>query len=103
MTNELDILTPEEVGELLKLKTETVRQLMRKGLLPAFKIGGSWRSIRKAVYEYLENKMGLESGISLSRGEDNSQGVLQIQRRSKKLDQRRKGKSEEPAEIFFSR
>ena len=57
------ILSPEEVAEELSLKIETVRYLMRRRILPAAKVGGSWRTTRRALYEYLENQMGLESGI----------------------------------------
>ena len=61
------ILAPEQVAKELSLKTETVRSLMRRGILPAAKVGGCWRTTRRALYGYLENRMGLESGIHLER------------------------------------
>ena len=97
------ILTPEQVAKELSLKTETVRALMRRGILPAAKVGGCWRTTRRALYGYLENQMGMEGGFYLRRRENNRQRVLQIQRRGTAVDKRRKGKPEEPAEIFFPR
>ena len=55
------ILIPEDAAEELKLKVSTVRALMRDGIIPAVKVGGSWRTTRRALYGYLENKMGMES------------------------------------------
>jgi excisionase family DNA binding protein len=55
------ILIPEDVAEELKLKISTIRALMRDGIIPAVKVGGSWRTTRRALYGYLENKMGMES------------------------------------------
>jgi excisionase family DNA binding protein len=37
------ILTVVEVSEFLRLHPTTVYRLLRKGELPAFKIGGGWR------------------------------------------------------------
>jgi excisionase family DNA binding protein len=98
-----EILTPDEAGKILKLKAETIRQLMRSGLIPACKVGGSWRTTKGAIYDYMENQMGLARGIHISRREKYPQGVLQVQGRCKAVDKKRKRKTEEPAEIFFSR
>ena len=97
------ILSPEEVADELSLKIETVRYLMRRKILPAAKVGGSWRTTRRVLYEYLENQMGLESGFHMQRREGDRQRVLQIQGRGKTVGKGRKGKSEEPEEIFFPR
>ena len=98
------ILTPSKVAEELSLKIETVRDLMRKGVLPATKIGGSWRTTRRALYEYLENQMGLESGIYVKQRKGKSQGILQVQKRGSSVGKRRKSPSHrEPEEIFFTR
>ena len=97
------ILTPIEVAEELSLEIGTVRDLMRKRILPATKVGGSWRTTRRALYEYLENQMGLESGFHAQRPEDNGRRLLQVQGRRATVDKRRKGKPEEPEEIFFPR
>ncbi|MBW1928856.1 MAG: helix-turn-helix domain-containing protein [Deltaproteobacteria bacterium] len=97
------ILTPAQAAEELSLNLETVRSLMRRGILPAAKVGGSWRTTRRALYGYLENQMGLESRFHAQRREDNGRRLLQVQRRCATVDKRRKGKPEEPEEIFFPR
>lgn len=38
-----DVLTPEEIAEMWRLKPHTVRSWIRSGLLPAHKIGRGWR------------------------------------------------------------
>jgi len=98
------ILTPEQVAEELSLGVETVRCLMRRKEIPSVKVGGSWRTTRRALYGYLEDKMGLPGGLRVERGEDKCKGVLQVQGRGKGMDKKRKGKPQrEPEEIFFPR
>jgi len=80
------ILTPAQAAEELSLNLETVRSLMRRGLLPAAKVGGSWRTTRRALYGYLENQMGLESRFPTQRRKDNGRRVLQVQRRGPTVD-----------------
>ena len=75
------ILTPDQVAEELVLRVDTVRDLMRRRILPAAKVGGSWRTTRRALYGYLENQMGVSGGVHGERGKDPSTGVLQVQRR----------------------
>jgi len=79
------ILTPQDVAKELSLRPETVRDLMRRRIIPAVKIGGSWRTTRRKLYEYLENEMGMESGVHAKRREDSRQRVLSVQRRSKAM------------------
>jgi excisionase family DNA binding protein len=98
-----EIITPKEAGMILKLRSETVRELMRKGVIPACKLGGSWRTTKGAIYGCMENKMGLESPIHLQRGKNNPQGVLQIQKRGKRLDKKKKNRTSGFDEIFFPR
>lgn len=43
MAKSKKILTVVEVSEFLRLHPATVYRLLRKGELPAFKIGGGWR------------------------------------------------------------
>ena len=38
-----ELLTPAEVGELLRVTPQTVRRLCAAGDLPAVRIGGQWR------------------------------------------------------------
>jgi excisionase family DNA binding protein len=43
MAKSRKILTIVEVSDFLRLHPTTVYRLVRKGQLPAFKIGGGWR------------------------------------------------------------
>ncbi len=45
--------TVEDVADYLKLQPETIRNMARKGELPAIKIGKVWRFQRKAIHEML--------------------------------------------------
>lgn len=51
-----EVLTVEEAAVLLRLSAYTVRELARKGKLPARKIGGEWRFSRKALLELVEGR-----------------------------------------------
>ena len=98
------ILTPSEVGAELSLKVETVRDLMRRRILPATKIGGSWRTTRRALYGYLEDQMGLSSRVHAKRRKNKSEGIFQTKKRGKTVGKGRKSSSNgEPEEVFFSR
>ncbi len=45
------ILTPQDVAKELSLRPETFRDLMRRRIIPVVKIGGSWRTTRRKLYE----------------------------------------------------
>ena len=48
-----DVLTPAQLAELLQVDEKTVRELARRGEIPARKIGREWRFSRAAVLEWL--------------------------------------------------
>lgn len=48
-----DVLTPAEVAAVLRLKRATTLDYMRRGLIPAFKIGRSWYALRSRLDDYL--------------------------------------------------
>lgn len=50
---DLHVLTPEEVSELLKIAKSTVYNLTNQGELPAVKIGGAVRFRPRALYVYM--------------------------------------------------
>ena len=52
----MDLLTVEEVAELLKLSIPTIQRKIRAGELPAIKIGRFWRIPKKDFEKWLENK-----------------------------------------------
>lgn len=52
-----ETLTVKEVADVLKLKKRTVYELIRSGMLPASKIGRSYRVSVSDVHVYLEERM----------------------------------------------
>ena len=51
-----DVLTPKEAAQILRLNLETVRRLLREGLLPGRKVGlRQWRIRRVDLDEYLRS------------------------------------------------
>lgn len=51
--SEMEVLTVEEVAELLKIQPATVRKLFRAGELPGRKVGRDWRTTREALESYM--------------------------------------------------
>ena len=49
-----DIWTIKELAAYLKLKEKTIYALVRKGELPGFKVGGSWRFRRSDIERWIE-------------------------------------------------
>ena len=47
MEEKPEFLKPKEVAEILQKHVETVRQLIRDGVIPARKIGGTWHVPKK--------------------------------------------------------
>jgi excisionase family DNA binding protein len=50
---EPDVLTVEQLAQLLQVDEKTVRSLAAKGDLPGRKLGRNWRFSRQAVLEWL--------------------------------------------------
>lgn len=50
-----DILTTEEVMELLNIGKNALYKLLASGRLKAFRIGRNWKIPRKSVDEYIDN------------------------------------------------
>jgi excisionase family DNA binding protein len=48
-----DLLTATEVAEVLRLRRTTALDYMRRGVIPAFKIGRSWYALRSRLDDYL--------------------------------------------------
>jgi excisionase family DNA binding protein len=48
-----DVLTTEQLAELLQVEPGTVKDLVRRGELPGRKIGRDWRFSREAVLAWL--------------------------------------------------
>jgi excisionase family DNA binding protein len=50
-----DLLTAEEVAEVLRLKRATALDYMRRGVIPAFKLGRRWYALRPRLDAYLSS------------------------------------------------
>jgi excisionase family DNA binding protein len=48
-----EILTVNEVSELLKIHESTVYKMLREGSIPAFKIGSDWRFVKDQIVRWL--------------------------------------------------
>jgi excisionase family DNA binding protein len=64
---EPDVLTLEQLAELLQVDEKTARGLAAKGELPGRKLGREWRFSRQAVLEWLaiparKRRTGFDSG-----------------------------------------
>lgn len=51
-----DVLTPEEAAEILRVHPETIMRRLRKGEIPAAKIGKQWRISRKTIDRMLRGE-----------------------------------------------
>jgi excisionase family DNA binding protein len=48
-----EVMTAREVAELLRIPTSTVYELARRGVLPASRLGRTWRFLRPRLEELL--------------------------------------------------
>ncbi|OAI39293.1 hypothetical protein AYO39_00415 [Actinobacteria bacterium SCGC AG-212-D09] len=53
-----DVMTAREVAELLRMPRSTVYQLARQGVLPASRLGRTWRFLRPQLEELLAGSAG---------------------------------------------
>jgi excisionase family DNA binding protein len=51
--NREDLLTPDEVAKILRVQRTTALNYMRRGVIPAAKIGKHWYSSRPLLDEHL--------------------------------------------------
>ena len=49
-----ELLTVDEVADVLRVKNATATDYMRRGVIPAFKLGRSWYSLRPRLNAHLE-------------------------------------------------
>ena len=55
-----NILTVEELMELLNIGKNTAYSLLESGEIKAFRIGRMWKIPRKSVYEYINKKINVK-------------------------------------------
>ena len=63
MTTKKDtqIMTVEEVADFLKLSKITIYKLVKKGQLPGFRVGNSWRFRKETVLEIISQQTDSDS------------------------------------------
>jgi excisionase family DNA binding protein len=54
-----EVLTVEEVAQLLHLHVMTVYRLAKEGKLPGFKVGGRWRFQREVLEQWMVDRAQL--------------------------------------------
>jgi excisionase family DNA binding protein len=52
------LLTLSEAANLLQVSTRTLQRMIRKGELPAFKVGGQWRLRETQLRQWVESREG---------------------------------------------
>jgi excisionase family DNA binding protein len=58
-----DLLTPDDVAGILGVKRATALDYMRRGVIPACKIGRRWYSSRPLLDEYLASLFSEPTGL----------------------------------------
>ena len=53
---DIRLLTLSEAASLLQVSTRTLQRMIRKGELPAFKVGGQWRLREAQLKQWVENR-----------------------------------------------
>lgn len=53
-----DLLTPSDVAEVLRVKRKTALDYMRRGVIPACKIGRRWYAVRSRLDAHLGDLLG---------------------------------------------
>ena len=61
-----DIMTTDEVAELLRLNVRTVTKLVKEGVLPAAKIANQFRFSKAKILEWIESEMSFSSAALLN-------------------------------------
>jgi len=56
MTEPLELLTVKDLTGLLQCNKATVYRLLKRGELPGFRLGGSWRFRRDVVQQWVDRK-----------------------------------------------
>jgi excisionase family DNA binding protein len=49
---EPDLMTVSEVADYLKVHPATIYRLLKRGAMPAFKVGSDWRFRKEAIDEW---------------------------------------------------
>ncbi len=65
MTEQNAVMTVGEVSKFLRVHPSTIYRLLKRGRLPAFRVGSDWRFRRSEMEKWLENggRMIAESAL----------------------------------------
>lgn len=55
-TTKSDLLSAREAAQFLAVHVQTYRRLAKQGKIPAVMIGGSWKSSRKALRDFVSGE-----------------------------------------------
>jgi excisionase family DNA binding protein len=50
------VMTLEEVAEFLRVHASTIYRLLKKGSIPAFKLGGEWRFNKESIEQWISER-----------------------------------------------
>ena len=50
----MELLTTQEASNILKVSDQTIRDMIRTGRLPGFKVGRAWRIRREALEKIIQ-------------------------------------------------
>jgi len=53
----IDLLTPEDLSNLVQLHVRTIVRLAQEGTIPALKFGGRWRFRREDIEGYIQSQL----------------------------------------------
>jgi len=70
-----EVLTTRELAEYLRLSERSIYRLLERGEIPAVKVGGQWRFLKRAVDEWLDLRFGNIEPADLDAGEDGNAGA----------------------------
>jgi excisionase family DNA binding protein len=63
----IDTLTVAELASMLRCRTETIYRLMKRRVLPGFKVGNHWRFSRREIEDWMLSQTRLSSTREASR------------------------------------
>jgi putative molybdopterin biosynthesis protein len=64
------MLTTKQVSDMFSISEVTIRALIRRGVIPAYKIGGEYRLKPDEIEKYLDFSKTKGDNVVLVRGED---------------------------------
>ncbi len=73
-----DLMTPDEVGEMLRATPKTIREAIKAGRLPAQKPLGTWRVRRADVEELIARTSTVPSVMPSTAATEGSEGSVAV-------------------------